>query len=120
MAEVPSQPLTRARRRAIEAVLEAVRPLGYRFTAAPMTFDRDTPTERHIQRVTRIDGHHALTLDLLAGEGYLEPVLSGRQKVELPAGALWVVSLEGLATMMRIARRPQDLRDLELLGLDDA
>ena len=102
----------------IDSVLEMVRPIGYRFAAAPMVFDRGTAHERRVQRVTRVHGEHALTLDLLAGEGYLEPVLAGRRRVDLPAGVLWVVSRDGLATMKRVAGRPQDLRDLELLGLD--
>lgn len=103
----------------VEAVLEAVRPIGYRFAAAPMIFDRATPAERRVQRVTRVEGEQSLTLDLLAAQGFLEPVLAGRQRVDLPRGPLWVVSRDGLATMKRAAARPQDLRDLELLGLDD-
>lgn len=103
----------------IEEVLEAVRPLGYRFAAAPMVFDRATAKERRVQRVTRVEGEHSLTLDLLAAGGFLGPVLEGRQRIDLPQGPLWVVSREGLATMKRVAARPQDLRDLELLGIGD-
>lgn len=102
----------------VDEALEAVRPLGYRFAAAPMMFDPGTPKQRRIQRVTRVEGVHALTLDLLVGGGYLAPILDDRRRVELPAGPLWIVSREGLATMKRAASRPQDLRDLELLGLD--
>lgn len=104
----------------VDAVLELLHPLGYRFRAAPMVFDRGAEAERTIQRVTRVEGHVALTLDLLVGHGYLEPILAGRRRVDLPRGPLWVVSRDGLGQMKRLAGRPQDLRDLELLGLADA
>lgn len=39
--------------------------------------------------------------------------------IELPEDRLWVVSLEGLAEMKRLAGRPQDIADLQRLGLDD-
>lgn len=102
----------------LDRVLETLRPIGYRFVAAPMVYDRGTETERTLHRVTRIEGAHAYTLDLMEARGFLEPVLAGRFEVALPAGRLWVVSREGLATMKRVSGRPQDLRDMELLGLD--
>jgi len=99
-------------------VLDAVRPLGYTFAALPMTFDRGTPRERHVQRVTRIaDGEH-LVLDLILAASAFDGLLDDRVALNTPEGTLSVVSRATLGVMKRLAGRPQDIADLELLGLD--
>lgn len=101
----------------VEEVLELVRPLGYLFAALPMTFDAGTDEERHVQRVTKVDGDAHLVLDLIFEEAAFAGLLADRIRVEHPDGALTVVSLETLARMKRLAARPQDLADLTALGL---
>jgi hypothetical protein len=101
----------------IDAALDALRPLGWKFAARPMTFDAGSPTERQVQRVTRIEGKQALSIDLIAASGFLSPVFAGREQLQTPGGPLCVVSRQGLALMKRAAGRPQDLADLQKLGL---
>ena len=101
----------------VDAILDAVRPLGFKFAAIPMTFDAGTPRERKVQRVSRVDGEMLLTLDLLLAGALFADVLAGRQQLSTSTERLWAVSLEGLAKMKRLAGRPQDLADLERLGL---
>ncbi len=100
-------------------VLQILEPLGWRFRAAPMTFGHGTIGERRLQRVSKIDGPHVLTLDLILVEPSFTGVWEARRMVELVDGELCVVSLEGLAYMKRLAGRAQDLADLEKLGLSD-
>jgi hypothetical protein len=107
------------RRADLAHVLNAVRPLGYAFAALPMTFDAGTPRERHVQRVTRIEGDQHLVLDLMLDEGALAGFLDDRITVELPEGPLRVVSRTALLAMKRMAGRSQDLADLEKLEGDD-
>ena len=54
-----------------QRVLHSVRPLGYTLGSLPMTFDVGTPRERHVQRVSKIDGQEHLMLDLLIAEAGL-------------------------------------------------
>ena len=105
----------------VPRTLDLLRSLGYRFAALPMTFDEGTPKERHVQRVTKIDGGDHLILDLLVADASLASFLDGRQEIPLEEGALRVVSLPSLLQMKRLAGRPQDLADLAALeGLADA
>jgi hypothetical protein len=99
----------------VARVLEVVRPLGYAFVALPMTFEAGTARARNVQRVTKIDGGEHLLLDLLLAEGPLAGMLDDRVEVQLPRGALSVVSLATLVRMKRLAGRAQDLADLERL-----
>ena len=101
----------------LPAALDAVRPLGYEFAALPMTFDRGTPAERHVRRVTKVEGNEHLILDLILGEAAFAGFLDDRIEVELEDGPLSVVSLSTLAAMKRLAGRDQDLADLASLGL---
>lgn len=99
--------------------LDAVRPLGFAFAALPMTFDTGTPRERHVQRVSKIEGQHLLVLDFLLAEAGLAGLLEGRTEVHLPEGPLAVVSRDTLIKMKRLAGRPQDAADLEKLEHPD-
>jgi hypothetical protein len=100
-------------------VLEAVRPLGYVFVALPMTFDAGTERERHVQRVTKVDGKEHLVLALLIAEAAFEGLLSSRVEIELPEGALAVVPLDILLRMKRLAGRAQDQADIAKLENPD-
>ena len=101
----------------IQRVLDIVNPLGYRFPALPMTFEKGTPHERHVQRVSKLEGEHHLILDIIAADGPFAGMLQDRVVVSLPEGDLEVVSLAALSKMKRLAARAQDLADLEKLGV---
>jgi hypothetical protein len=102
----------------VARVLEIVRPLGYTFAALPMAFDEGTPKERHVQRVSKIDGREHLLLDLLLADGAFADAMDDRIDIALPEGPLSVVSLRTLTRMKQLAGRAQDLADLEKLEAD--
>lgn len=95
--------------------LEAVRPLGYLFPAFPMIFDAGTERERHVQRVSKLEGDEHLVLDLLLAEVAFEGLLADRIEIDLPEGPLSVVPRDVLLRMKRLAGRPQDQADIEKL-----
>ncbi len=96
-------------------VLDAVRPLGYVFTEIPMTFDPGTERERHVQRVTKVEGTTHLVLDLLIAEASFAGALDDREQVTLSQGPISIVARATLIRMKRLAGRAQDLADLEKL-----
>lgn len=95
--------------------LEASRPLGYSFVALPMTFDAGAERERHVQRVSKLEGDEHLVVGLMIAEAGFAGLLADRTEVDLSTGPLSVVSLEALVRMKRLAARPQDLADIEKL-----
>ncbi len=103
----------------VATALDAVRPLGYVFAALPMTFDEGTERERHVQRVSKIDGKDHLLLDLLLEHASLRDTLADRITVDLPEGPLMIVSRETLIRMKRLAGRDQDLADIAKLETGD-
>jgi hypothetical protein len=103
----------------IPHILDVLRPLGYIFAALPLIFEAGTARERRIQRVSKIEGGHHLCVDLIIADALFAGLLDDIVEVELPEGPLVVVSRAGLTTMKRLAGRPQDLADLELLLQDD-
>ena len=108
------------RREQLQEALEAIRPLGYTFAALPMKFDANTEHERHVQRVTKVEGTAHSVLDLMLEEAALAGMLDGAISVDLPEGTVRVVSRATLLRMKRMASRPQDLADIERLeGLGD-
>jgi hypothetical protein len=103
----------------VPRVLDAVRPLGYVFAALPMTFGAGTERERHVQRVSKIEGKEHLLLDLLLADAAFEGALDDRIEVQLPEGPVTVVSRAMLIRMKRLAGRAQDLADVEKLEVAD-
>lgn len=103
----------------IPRILDLLRPLGYMFVALPLTFESGTPRERRIQRVSKIEGGHHLCVDLIIAGASFAGLLDDTVEVELPEGPLVVISRAGLTMMKRMAGRPQDLTDLELLEGED-
>lgn len=99
----------------LQRALDVVRPLGYVFVALPMTFDEGTERERHVQRVSKIEGSEHLLLDLLLADAAFDGALDGRVELQLPSGPMAVVSRAVLIRMKRLAGRAQDLADLEKL-----
>ncbi len=96
-------------------VIELVHPLGYTFAAGPMTFEANTDRERHVQRISKIVGTEAVTLDILLADAAFEGFLDDRVTLVLPEGPVTVVSRAILIRMKRLAGRFQDLADLEKL-----
>jgi hypothetical protein len=103
----------------VPRAIAAVAPLGFSFVALPMTFDAGTAKERHVRRVSKLDGKEHLILDILVEDACLAGALADRIDLELPAGRLAVVSRATLLRMKRLAGRPQDLADLDALDRSD-
>jgi hypothetical protein len=103
----------------VSRALDAVRPLGYVFAALPMTFGAGTERERHVQRVSKIQGNDHLLLDLLVADAAFEGALDDRIDVQLADGPLTVVSRSMLIRMKRLAGRAQDIADIEKLERPD-
>lgn len=95
----------------VDAILAAVRPLGYTIDALPMRFQDGV----ELRRVTRIDGEDLVTLDLLLLNANLETVWQSRRQVVTEAGPVTVVSREALIQMKASAGRPQDVSDIQRL-----
>jgi hypothetical protein len=102
----------------VDRILDLLRPAGWRFVGLPITFERGTGRERRLQRVSKIRDEQVLTLDLLIVGPVFAEVWASRIALAGPDGTLWAVSIDGLATMKRLAGRKQDLADLEHLGRD--
>lgn len=103
-----------------EAVDEAVtvaKLVGFDVPARKMTFGLRAGTPREIQRVSKLDPETGalLPLDLIMVNAELEQVWATRMTLHAGKRRMTVVSREGLATMKRIAGRPQDLVDLARL-----
>ncbi|MGE0867574.1 MAG: hypothetical protein AB7P03_03365 [Kofleriaceae bacterium] len=55
-------------RESLAKAISTVAPLGYAIQAAPMVFGENTDRERHVLRISKIQGSHHLVLDLLIAE----------------------------------------------------
>lgn len=104
----------------VPQVISLIASLAYTIVALPMTFDAGTDRERHVQRVSKLEGGHHLVVDLMFADAAFTGFLSDRVEIDLPAGRVSVVSLETLVKMKRLAGRTQDLADLEKLEKDGA
>ena len=105
-----------------DSALAALARLGFDLLALPMTFDAGNPTERRVQRVSKLVENVVVTVDLLFVEPSFGEVWVGRETFERDGKQIGVVSREGLIAMKRIAGRAQDLADIEALerGANDA
>jgi hypothetical protein len=68
----------------VTRILDLLRPLGYLFPALPMTFDTGTPRERHVQRVTKVEGEEHLIVDLILAEAAFTGLLDDRTRSYCP------------------------------------
>lgn len=103
----------------VDRALDALRPIGYKFAALPLVFDEGTARERHVQRVSKIDGGEHMVLDFLLERAAFAGLLANPVEIVLPEGPLWVVSRDVLLAMKRMAGRHQDLADVEKLEAGD-
>jgi hypothetical protein len=101
----------------LDAARSALRPLGFVVDAGPIPFGFGTERERVLYRVSRIIGAQISTVDLMIVTPVLEASWKTRVRARWRSRDVWTVSLEGLARMKRLAGRPQDLADLDHLGL---
>ena len=90
---------------------------GFDIPTRKMTFGLRTGTPREIQRVSKLDPETGalLALDLIVVNTELEQVWATRTTFHAGKRRMTVVSRQGLATMKRIAGRPQDLVELAKL-----
>ena len=95
-----------------------LRSVGYSVETGILSFEAGTPNEVRLFRVTKVEGSDNMTLDLVLDTPHLQAVWQDRERHLIEDRLLQVVSREGLATMKRMAGRPQDLADLSQLGLE--
>lgn len=90
---------------------------GFDVPARKMVFGQRTGTPREVQRLSKVDpqSNDLMPLDLLVVNAELESVWVSRMEFDVGGHRMIVVSRDGLATMKRIAGRPQDLVDLAKL-----
>jgi hypothetical protein len=107
----------------VDRALAAARRAGFDVPARKIVFGLRTGTPREVHRVSKLEDASGklMTLDLLVVSPDLETVWATREVVVAEQRRITVVSREGLATMKRIAGRPQDLADLaKLEGTDES
>ncbi len=89
--------------------------LGYTVPGGLLRFKAGTAEETKVFRLSKFEGQDFLTLDIILVTTILDQVWASRECRADGQRALWVVSLEGLRTMKRLAAREQDLADLAML-----
>jgi hypothetical protein len=103
----------------LDQARRALKQHGYSLEAGLITFAEGESTERRIFRVSRAEGEELLTVDLILLTPIFAEVWKNRDVFEWKGRRVRVVSARGLEIMKRIAGRPQDLLDLDQLGLGD-
>lgn len=106
----------------VDRALAAAKRAGFDVPARKIIFGLRTGTPREVRRVSKLEDATGkmMTLDLLVVNAELEHVWKTREILQADQRRITVVSREGLATMKRIAGRPQDLADLaKLEGTDE-
>jgi len=99
------------------AASRVARTLGFNVPARKMTFGLRNGAPREVQRISKLDPetNDLLSLDLLIVGPSLEQVWADRTIMVVGERKMALVSRAGLATMKRLAGRPQDLADLAAL-----
>jgi len=106
----------------LDHALATAKACGFDVPARKIVFGLKTGTPREIHRVSKLDPTTGdlMPLDLMVVAHEYTEVWNARTKIAWRQRNLAVVSREGLATMKRLAGRPQDLADLaKLEGNDD-
>jgi len=99
----------------LEAAKAALANIAYDLESGLFRFNPNTDRESQMYRVSRAEGHHLTTLDLMLVAPVFEPVWNDRETVSLGEMMIKVVSKNGLITMKKIAGRPQDIADIDAL-----
>lgn len=106
----------------VPQILALAKALGFDVPSRKMVFRAGRPDEHHMQRVSKLDPetNDLLSLDLLFATTVYEEPWKGRTRIPWRGTTLRIVSRDGLATMKRLAGRPQDLADIAALEqIDD-
>lgn len=99
----------------LEAAKAALANIAYDLESGLFRFNPNTDRESQMYRVSRAEGHHLITLNLMLVAPVFEPVWNDRETVSLGEIMIKVVSKNGLITMKKIAGRPQDIADVDAL-----
>jgi hypothetical protein len=104
-------------RSALPSAIRVAKTLGFDIPARRMVFRIGTLQENEMQRVSKLDDETGvlMPIDFLVVVPTYEEVWKSRLRAEWGGRQLTVVSVEGLATMKRLAGRPQDLADIAAL-----
>ena len=99
------------------SAIDVARNVGFDIPARKIVFGLRSATPREVQRVSKLDPEtgRLVSLDLLVVAFELEEVWNGRIVAPWLEREIVIVSREGLATMKRLAGRPQDLADIDAL-----
>jgi hypothetical protein len=100
----------------LQKVREAVAACGFKIEGGRVPLRLGKPDEQIIHRVSKIQGHDVLTLDLMIVNPGLEEIWRSRGVFDWKGLRVRVVSRDGLVKMKRLAGRTQDLADVERLG----
>jgi hypothetical protein len=98
----------------LNAVTQAVAPLGYSIKGVPMTFKGGAVEIRCISKIDPESGD-LMRLDLLLVTPEIDEVWRTKQQAEWDEGLLWVVSRDGLVKLKQLSGRPQDIADIARL-----
>ena len=95
--------------------LKAIDRLGFVFEAGRLAFGMGGPDQREVYRISKVVGEELLTLDLLMVDPSYTAIWKKRKVVTWRGHRLKMIGLEGLLEMKRIAGRPKDRLDIEML-----
>ena len=101
----------------LDRVLETVRGLGFILDGGILPMGAGEKFERDIYRISKVIDKKLLTLDLLIVNPLLQQAFEAREYYEWQGVRLQAVSPAGLYVMKKLAGRPQDIADLQRLGM---
>ncbi len=102
----------------LDRTLECVHGVGYNLEGGTIPLGTGEGFEQELVRISKAVGRELMTLDLLLVDPLYEPAWASRSQFVWLDENLTVVSRDGLAIMKRLSGRPQDLVDLQRLGID--
>ncbi len=108
--------------RDVAQITSIAKALGFDIPSRKMVFRAGKLDEHHMQRLSKLDPdtNELLSLDLLFVGPVHQVTWDHRTVIWWRSRKLRIVSRDGLATMKRLAGRPQDLADLAALeNMDD-
>jgi nucleotidyltransferase AbiEii toxin of type IV toxin-antitoxin system len=101
----------------LKAVRDVVERCGFTLEGGILPMGAGEPIERDIFRISKVIDKELVTLDLLLANLPLQQAFESREYYEFLGQRLQAVSPAGLYLMKKIAGRPQDIVDLQRLGL---
>ena len=101
----------------LKAVRDVVERCGFTLEGGILPMGAGEPIERDIFRISKVIDKELVTLDLLLVNLPLQQAFESREYYEFRGQRLQAVSPAGLYLMKKIAGRPQDIVDLQRLGL---